>query len=57
MLFIAQAQSPQNFDSFLNTGFIDINRREASLQGGVLLNVLAVFVQSGRADTLQFAPG
>ena len=36
-------------------GFIHLNRLEAALQGSVLLNVLAVLVQGGCANGLQFA--
>ena len=38
-------------------GSFDQHRLEAALQGGILLDVLAVFVQRGGADAVQFAAG
>src|SRR5207302_10075304 len=35
----------------------DLDRLEPALQGGVLLQVLAVFVKCGGADRLELAPG
>ena len=40
-----------------NRGLLHLDRLEASLQGGVLLEVLAVFIQRGRPDGLQLATG
>jgi hypothetical protein len=36
-------------------GRLDLHGLEAALEGGVLLDVLAVFVEGGRADALQLA--
>ena len=38
-------------------GSLDLDRLEAALEGGVLLDVLAVLVERGRADGLQLAAG
>ena len=38
-------------------GFAHHDRLEPALQGRVLFNVLAVFVDGGGADDLQLAPG
>ena len=38
-------------------GLADLNRLEAALEGGVLLDVLAVLVEGGRTDGLQLAAG
>ena len=38
-------------------GGLDQHRLEAALQGGVLLDVLAVLVEGGGADHAQLAPG
>ena len=38
-------------------GLLDLDRLEAALEGGVLLEVLAVLVEGGRADGLQLATG
>ena len=34
---------------------VDLNRLETALQGGIALDVLAILVERGRADGLQFA--
>ncbi|OPZ74966.1 MAG: hypothetical protein BWY80_00353 [Firmicutes bacterium ADurb.Bin456] len=49
--------SPQNFYRFFNCGFRHHNGLEAPLQGGVLFNMFAVFIQGGGPDALQFTPG
>ncbi len=38
-------------------GLVDVHRGEAALEGRVLLDVLAVLVQGGRADDVQLAAG
>ena len=38
-------------------GLADVDRLEAAFQGGVLLDVLAVFVERGGADAAEFAAG
>ena len=53
----ALAQSAQDGDGVLDRGFVDQHGLEASLQGGVLLDVLAVLVQRGGADHVELAPG
>ena len=45
----------QDRDGVLHAGLADQHFLEAALQGGVLLDVLAVLVQRGRADAVQFA--
>ena len=40
----------------LQRGLVDEDRLEAALQGGVLLDVLAVLVERGRPDALDLAP-
>ena len=39
----------------LDARLIDLHRLEAALERGVLLDVLAIFVQRGRTDAVQFA--
>src|SRR3954453_2917607 len=41
----------------LDRGLLHLDRLEAALERGVLLNVLAVLVQRGGTDGLQFAAG
>ena len=44
-------------DGVLDRRLIDHDRLEAALQGGVLLDVLAVLVERGGADAVQLAAG
>ncbi len=55
MDFISVAQAAEDGDRVFHAGLADLNRLEPSLQCGVLLDVLAVFVQRGRADGVQLA--
>ena len=48
-------QAAQNGDGVLHRGFFHQHGLEAPLQGGVLLNILAVLVHRGGADAVQFA--
>ena len=50
-------QAAQDRDRVLDRRLIDQHRLEAALQGGVLLDVLAVLVERGRADAVQLAAG
>ena len=45
----------QDRDRVLDRGLADIDRLEAALERGVLLDVLAVFVEGRGADAMQFA--
>ena len=42
-------------DRLLDRRLVDEDRLEAALEGGVLLDVLAVLVERGRADGVQLA--
>jgi hypothetical protein len=48
-------EATQDGDGGHNTGLVDIDLLEAALQSRILLNVLAVLVQGGRADAAQLA--
>ena len=50
-------QAPEDGDGVLYRRLGDQHRLEAAFQRRVLLNILAVFVQRGRADQVQLAPG
>ena len=50
-------QATENSDGVLHRRLVDHHRLEPAFQGRVLLNVLAVLVQSGCADAVQFTPG
>ena len=52
---VAVAQALEDRDSVLRGGLVDLDGLEAALERSVLLDVLAVFVQRGRADDLHLA--
>ena len=54
---VAVAQALQDVDGQRHRRLLHLHRLEAPLQGGVLLEVLAVLVQGGGADGLQLAAG
>ena len=53
--FIPLLQPSQDGNGVLDSRFIDLNGLETPLEGFVLLDVLAVFVKSGRADAVKLA--
>ena len=53
--FVALLQAAQDGDGVLDRGLVHQHLLEAALERGVLLDVLAVFVQRGRADAVQLA--
>ncbi len=55
MHFVALLQAAQDGDRGFDRRLFDINGLETALEGGVLLNMFAVFVEGGRADAAQFA--
>ena len=52
---VALAQAAQDGDRLLDAGLVDVDGLEAPLQGGVLLDVLAVLVERRGADGVQLA--
>src|SRR5205809_45963 len=54
---VALLQPAQDRDGVLDRGLVDQHGLEAALEGRVLLDVLAVLVQRGRADAVQLAAG
>ena len=54
---VALAQAAQDRDRLLDRRLVDEDRLEAPLERGVLLDVLAVLVERGRADRVQLAAG
>ena len=54
---VAVAQALEDLDRVGHRGLLDLDRLEAALEGGVLLEVLAVLVERGGADGLQLAAG
>ena len=50
-------QAAENGDGVLYRGLVHHDGLEPPLQGGVLLDILAVLVQGGGADAVQLAPG
>ena len=57
MHFVALFESAENGDSVFEAGLIDHDGLEAALEGGVLLDVLSVFIERGRTDGAQLAAG
>ena len=55
MYLVALLEAAEDGNGVLHRRFVGEHRLEAALQGGVLLDVLAVFVQGGRADGAQLA--
>ena len=53
--FVARPERVQDGDGVIGRGLVEVDGRETSLEGGVFLDVAAVFVQCGRADDVQFA--
>ena len=49
------AQTAQNFDGFLHARLLDVHGGKAALERGIFFDILAVFVDGGRADGLQLA--
>ena len=54
---VAILEPMQDLDGVGDGGLLDLHRLETALQGGVLLEVLAVLLEGGGADGLQFAAG
>ena len=57
MHFVALLQSAQDGNGVLDAWFFDHDRLETALEGGILLDVFAVFVERGGPDGPQFAAG
>ena len=55
VLFVPLAQAAQDADRVRDGGLADVHRLEAALEGGVLLDVLAVLVEGRGADRVQLA--
>ena len=53
--FVALLEPAQNRDSVLDARLIDHHGLEAAFERRILLDVLAIFVERGRADAMQFA--
>ena len=47
----------ENRNRFLFAGLVNLHGLETAFQGGILLNVLAVFLRGGRTDAVQFTTG
>ena len=55
MILVTGAKALENLDCILDGGRLDLDGLEASLEGGVLLDVLAILVEGGGADALHLA--
>ena len=54
---VALAEAAEDRDRLLDGRLVDDDRLEASLEGGVLLDVLAVLIERRRADGVKLATG
>ena len=54
---IALFQAAEDGDGVLHRRLVDLNGLEAALERGVLFDILAVFIERGRADAVQLAAG
>ena len=57
MFFVSGANAVEDVDGLFHAGLVHDHGLEAALERGVAFDVLAVFVQRGRADDLKFAAG
>ena len=57
VVLVALLEPAQDRDRVVDVGLADEHRLEAPLERGVLLDVLAVLVERGRADAAQLAAG
>ena len=57
MHLVALFEATQNGDGVLLAGLVHQHLLETSLQRGVSFHILAIFVQGGRADTVQLTAG
>src|SRR5437868_14180136 len=55
MYLVTLLEAAQDADSILDRRLIDHDGLEAALKGGVFLDVLAVFIEAGRAYAMQFS--
>ena len=55
VLLVLVADAAEDAHGVLGRGVVDLHRLEAALEGGVLLDVLAVLGERGRADALDLA--
>ena len=57
MGFVARLEAAEDGDRVFDVRLADEDGLEAALEGGVLFDVLAVFVERGRADAAELAAG
>ena len=55
--FVAGLEAAEDGDGVVDGGLADVDGLEAAFQGGIFFDVLAVFVERGRADAAEFAAG
>ncbi len=55
--FIFILQTAQNCDGILHSRLIHKNLLETTLQGGILFDILSVFIKGGCTDAVQFTAG
>ena len=55
--FVAFLQAPEDRDCVFHVGLIDKHLLEATFQGRIFFDVLAMFIQGGGPDAAQFTSG
>lgn len=50
-------EPPENINGIEDAGLANVNLLKSSLKGSVFLHVLAIFSESGSADTSELTPG
>ena len=53
--FVAILETSEDADRVFDVGFLHDDRLKAALEGRILFDVLAVFVQRGGSNAMQFA--
>src|SRR5688572_21753440 len=55
--FITFLEAAENGDGVFHAGFVNENRLEAAFEGGIFLDIFAVFVERRGADAAEFSAG
>ncbi len=57
MHLVALFQAAENSNRVFLVGLVNQHLLKTAFQGGVLLDILPVFIERSRTDTVQLAPG
>ena len=56
VFLVTRPQALENINGILDGGRLDLDGLEPALEGGVFLNIFAVFIEGGGADALHLTP-